>query len=45
MYFACLLLESAPSLHNKYTSDTAYSQQVLVCFAQPAIDNGLRGAI
>ncbi len=37
-------MEHAPSLHNKYTSDTAYSQQVIMSFAQPAIDKRLLGA-
>ncbi len=37
MYLAWLLLEPASSLHNNYKSNTAYSQQVIVCFAQPAI--------
>ncbi len=45
IHFAWLLLEPGPSLHNKYTSDTAYHQQVIVSFAQPAIDKRLLGAV
>ncbi len=45
MHLAWLLLEPGHSLHNKSTSDSAYSQQVIVSFAQPAIDKRLLGAI
>jgi hypothetical protein len=44
MYLSWLLLEPTPSLHNKYKIDTAYSQQFIVCLAQPATDKHLLGA-
>ncbi len=44
MYLARLLLEPASSLYNKYKSDTVYSQQIIVCFAQLAIVKPLLGA-
>ena len=44
MYLAWLLLEPTPSLYNRYRIDTAYSQQFIVCLAQPATDKHLPGA-
>ncbi len=44
MCLAWLLLKPGPSLHTKYTSDTAYSQQVIISLAQPAIDKRVLGA-
>ena len=44
MYLSWLLLEPTPTLHNKYKIDTAYSQQFIVCLAQPATAKHFLGA-
>ncbi len=43
MCLAWLLLEPAAASSMR-KGDTAYSQQVIICFAQPAIDKRLLGA-